>query len=73
MFDPEQKKTPGFRWRGIGGNQKKRDASLVVNTSSKGSLPPFCKLGLPGASGGYLSLAEPYRGPFSGWWGRVSP
>lgn len=64
MCGSPEKQKPRQRWRANRGERAVR-----VDGLTKAQTKAHCKLGLPGASGGYLVLAEPYRGPFLRWWG----
>lgn len=70
MLSPE-KRTPRDRANGAEGVLSSRSPTGGRDTRRRAQKAANGKLGLPGASGSYLRLAERYRGPFLGWWGGV--
>jgi hypothetical protein len=52
-------------------NQTKE--TVASNERNKAILRAYCKPGLALASRCKHGLASAYKGPFTGWWGRVTP
>lgn len=55
-----------------GASKNQTEETVASNGNSKALLRAFCKPPLALASRCKRGLASAYKGPFTGWWGRVS-